>query len=228
MTDDRVHGVPQETDKYVLVKRLPARFAKYETEPTQLRAGHPSKVGIMELGFKVDADGITKLPRNYSAGQQMIRRVHYLETQPRGFATGIIQSISSGILQGDRLGIDIEVGPGAQALVTTQAMPKVYRMEQNYGTQRITMNIESGAYFEYLPDVLVPYNNGRFYQEMDLTVADDATLVFSDAVSPGREARGESFEYDLIITRVTAQTPEGRLRLADTIVLEPKGTRCEA
>jgi len=54
-------------------------------------------------------------------------------------------------------------------------------------------------------------------------VADDATLVFSDAVSPGREARGESFEYDLIVTRVQARNTEGRLRFSDTIVLEPKG-----
>jgi urease accessory protein len=217
----RVHGIPRPDDVYVQVKRLPDLFAKYDQDPVAMRAGAPGKVGIMELGFEL-RDGVTRLVHSYSTGQQTVRRALHIDPALPEMALGLIQSISSGIIQGDRLGIDIVAGPNTQALVMTQSAPKVYKMDTNYATQRVTVRVDSGAYLEYLPDMLIPYEHARFYQEIELDVAEDATMVFCEVVGPGRAARGESFEYDVIFTRVEARSPNGTLRLADSIMLAPE------
>jgi urease accessory protein len=106
--------------------------------------------------------------------------------------------------------------------VTTQSATKLYRMEANYATSRLALHVASGAYLEFLPDYLIPYRNARLYTEITLEISDDATLVFSDGLAPGRTGHGESFEYDLVFTRLTATDTAGRLRFTDTVVARPR------
>jgi urease accessory protein len=204
----------------VTVGRLPDAFARYEQDPEQMPAGAPGKIGLLNLRFEARG-GQTVLVWDYSSGLQHVGRALYLDRALPGMAFALAQSVGGGVVQGDRLGLDITVGPGAQAHFTTQSATKIYEMERNYATQVVRVRVEAGAYLEFLPDYLIPYRNARFYQEVDLEVADDATLLFSDAIASGRVAYGEVFDYDLLITRIQARGPDGRLRFTDTTVLEP-------
>jgi urease accessory protein len=205
----------------VAVRRLPAAFANYEEAPVQMAAGAPGKLGLLQLEF-VGGDGDpTRLLPHYASGPPRLQRALYLDPAQPNMAFGIMQSVSGGILQGDRLAVEITAGPGSQAHVTTQSATKLYRMERNYATQRVWLRALSGAYLEFLPDYLIPYRGARFYQELELEVADDATVLLSDSFAPGRVASGELFAYELLWTRVRAGDLEGRLRFSDTTRLQP-------
>lgn len=208
----------------VAVERLPSAFARFEQEPAQMPAGAPGKLGLLQLRFAAQG-GRTRLASIYASGPQRVGRALHLDAAVPGMAFALIQSVSGGILQGDRLGIEITVAEGAQAHVTTQSATKLYRMERNYATQRVRVVVEPGAYLELLPDYLIPYRNARFYQEVTLEVAADATLLLWDALAPGRAASGETFAYDLLSTRVQAREGAGGLRFTDTLSLEPG--RCD-
>lgn len=187
-------------------------------------AGAPGKLGLLQLRFEAQG-GRTRLASHYATGPQRVHRALHLDAAVPGMAFAFIQSVSGGVLQGDRLGVEITVQQGAQAHVTTQSATKLYRMDRNYATQRVRVRVEAGAYLELLPDYLIPYRNARFYQEVELEVADDATLLFSDALAPGRAASGETFAYDLLCARVQARDLAGGLRFTDTLLLEPG--RCD-
>jgi urease accessory protein len=204
----------------VAVERLPAGFTRFGQEPAQMPAGAPGKLGLLQLRFMAQGDR-TRLALGYATGPQRVGRVLHLDGELPGMAFAVIQSVSGGILQGDRLGIEITVAPGAQAHVTTQSATKLYRMDRNYATQRLRVRVEADAYLELLPDYLIPYRHARFYQEVQLQVADDATVLFSDAVAPGRAASGELFAYDLLFSRVEAHDLAGCIRFTDTLLLEP-------
>jgi urease accessory protein len=211
---------PADALAAVAVARLPDAFARYQQEPEQLPPGVPGKVGLLDLRFEARA-GRTVLVWDYSTGLQQVGRALYLDRALPGMAFALVQSVGGGVVQGDRLGLDLAVGQGAQAHFTTQSATKIYEMERNYATQVVRVRVEGGAYLEFLPDPLILYRNARFYQEVELEVADDATLLFSDSVTPGRVAYGEMFDYDLLVTRIQARDPAGRLRFTDTMVLEP-------
>ncbi len=207
-------------DRRVSVERLPALFAPYEDQPEQMPAGAPGKVGLLQLRFEARG-GRTILASHYATGPQRVQRALYLDPALPGMAFAFIQSVSGGILQGDRLGTEITVSDGAMAHVTTQSATKLYRMERNYATSRLALRVCAGAYLEFLPDYLIPYRNARLYQEIALEVSDDATLVLSDGLAPGRVTHGESFAYDLVFTRLTAVDAGGGLRLTDTVLSQP-------
>lgn len=202
------------------VRRLPSDFDAYGDEPLQLRAAATGKVGLLEIRFGLDGARTVLLP-GHATGPQRVGRAHYLDSRCPGMATVFIQSVSAGVLQGDRLALEIEAQPGTHALVTTQSATRVYRMERNYATQRIGLDVQPGAYLEFLPDYLIPYRGARFYQEVHVRIARDATLLFCDSSVPGRVAFGESFAYERLTTRLDARGDDGVLRVADTLVLSP-------
>jgi len=202
------------------VQRLPPSFLRYAGEPPQLAAGSPGKSGALELVFAPE-HGQTRLISSFAYGPQRVGRALHPDALLPQMAYAIVQSVSGGVLQGDRLAIDVTALAGAVAQVTTQSATKIYRMEHNYATQRLSIRALSGAYLEFLPDYLVPYRGARFYQEIELDVAGDATVLLADAVAPGRTALGERFAYDLLYTRLTARDGSGALSLADTVILEP-------
>jgi urease accessory protein len=199
---------------------LPAAFSRFPAPLPQMAAGAPGKVGVLELGFERRGDR-TVLAHQYSTGPQRVHRALYVDEVLGDMAFVFIQSVGGGILQGDRLRVDVSVGPGARAHVTTQSAVKVYRMEADYATQHVYASVDEGGYLELMNDPLIPYQGARFFNSVELTVAEKATMIYADAVAPGRVAHGESFDYELIHSRLLARRPDGRLRAADTTVLEP-------
>jgi urease accessory protein len=80
--------------------------------------------------------------------------------------------------------------------------------------------IGRNALLEVLPDSLIPYAASRFRQVTTYDLADGAGLLTWELVTPGREAHGERFAYDLLELYTTVST--GDLPLAaERMRLEP-------
>jgi urease accessory protein len=202
---------------------IPPEISIYQANPGQLGVGKAGKVGILQLRLERDADNRrTVIREQYCKTPLCVQRALYLEETLPAMAYVYIISPSGGILQGDRYRIDIVLSNSCFAHVTTQSATRIYKMEKNFGTQMVNVEVEEGSYFEYIPDQIIPFRNSRFYQVVELNVHDNATMIYSEMLVPGRVARGESFEYDICYIRTRARNQVGKLRFVDMIKLEPK------
>jgi urease accessory protein len=202
---------------------LPQEIRAYEAELRQLGAGKAGKVGAMAVKLEYDSSlGKTVIKEQYSRVPLFAQRALYLEESLPSMAYLYVISPSGGILQGDRYRMDITLQRRAVAHITTQGATRIYRMERNYATQIVNVSLGDGCYLEFIPEQVIPYRNSRFYQEVNLTVHDNATLVYSEILVPGRVHSGESFEYDIAYTKVIAKDQTGVLKFMDVAMIEPK------
>jgi len=204
-------------------RNIPPEIMVYLTDPQQLGVGKSGKVGILRLKLERDpGTGKTVIREQYCRVPLFIQRAIYLEETLPEMAYVYIISPSGGILQGDRYSIDITLSNNALAHVTTQGATRIYKMERNYGSQIVNIKVEEGSYLEYIPDQIIPFRNSRFYQEVELTVHDNATMIYSETIVPGRVASGEKFEYDICYIKTFARNQSGKPRFIDIVKLDPK------
>lgn len=209
--------------EYYIPSSIPPEVLAYGSKLDQLGVGKAGKLGGLILRLEKDeTSGKTAVKQQYSRVPLYTQRALYLEEALPSMAYMYIISPSGGILQGDRYRMDITLKKDGMAHLTTQGATRVYRMEKNFATQIVNITVDQGCYLEYIPDQIIPYRNSRFYQIANLNVHDDATLVYSEVVTPGRVAGGERFDYDICYMKTVAKNQKDRIRCYDVAILEPK------
>ncbi|MGB7557794.1 MAG: urease accessory protein UreD [Nitrososphaeraceae archaeon] len=202
---------------------IPPEVLEYGSNLSQLGVGSAGKLGAITLKLELEPQTQkTVLKEQYSKVPLYTQRVLYLEESLPSMAYLYIISPSGGVLQGDRYRIDITLSKNALFHLTTQGATRIYRMDKNYATQVVNITVGEGCYFEFIPDQIIPYRNSRFYQKVMLNVHDNATMVYSELLVPGRVASGESFDYDICYLKTIAKNQDGELRFIDIAILEPK------
>lgn len=202
---------------------IPPEVLAYESELKQLAVGKAGKIAALMLRLEEDPErGKTVVKEQYSKVPLFTQRALYLEESLPSMAYMYIMSPGGGILQGDRYRMDITLKNNAYAHITTQGATRIYRMERNYATQIVNVVVDDGCYFEFVPDQIIPYRDSRFYQTVNLKVHDNATMMYSEMIVPGRVASGESFEYDICYMKALAKNQKDVLRFIDVAILEPK------
>ena len=193
----------------------------FKAEPAQMRAAAPGKVGELRLGFSV-RNGRSVLHDLYRVAPLLVQQALYWDEAMPELPICSIISIGGGILQGDRYKIDITVGEGACAHVTSQSANRIHRMDANYASQHQTVTLESGSYLEYLPDFTIAYRDSRFINHTDIVVAEDATLLYGEMMLAGRKHHhaDERFGLDLLSIAVAVRRPCGRKLFAEKILIE--------
>lgn len=149
----------------------------------------------LHLAFETNAAGGTILRvREQRPPWRVIRGF----PTPSGETLAHVHNVSGGIFDRDSLICSIDVGPSAQAQVTSTGATRVYRSRspENRAVQRIQARIASDAYLEYLPDQLIPFAASRFAQEARVEIERGGALIWWDRVAPGREAADEVFQFD--------------------------------
>lgn len=125
---------------------------------------------------------------------------------------------TGGLVGGDRLAIDVVVGPGAHACLTTPSATKVYRTSDEPAVQDVKLRLERDATLEWVPDHTIPFAGSAFRQRIAVSMTGGARLILVDAFSAGRVARGEAWQFDLLDSALTI-TDERGCRLHDRFVL---------
>ncbi len=134
-------------------------------------------------------------------------------------------SPSGGILQGDRYKTEISLKNNATAHITTQGATRIYSMNSNSAAQNLKISVDENCYLEYIPDQIIPYKNSRYYQEVNLNVNNDSTLIYSEILTPGRVAMGENFEYDICYFKTICKDESTKIRFLDNYKIEPKNQK---
>lgn len=117
-----------------------------------------------------------------------------------GAALVHIHNLSGGVLAGDRLSLDLTVGPRASAQVTSTGATRVYRSRPRARPAEFSSRVRicRDALLEYLPDPLIPFAGCSYAQRTEIELDGGAGLFWWETVAPGREARGEVFSYDAL------------------------------
>ncbi len=204
---------------------IPSEVLCYNSEVKQLGVGKTGKNGSLRLVLEKKHNGKTIVTDQFSEVPLYSQRaLHYEESIP-DMAHLYIISPSGGILQGDRYRTDIFLKKDATAHITTQGATRIYSMETNTATQQINVTLDEGSYLELIPDQIIPYRNSRYYQKLCLKVHDTATMVYSEIITPGRVAMGESFEYDICYLKTKVLNQEDNLQFLDIAKITPKKQR---
>jgi len=117
---------------------------------------------------------------------------------PSGETLAHVHNLSGGILDTDSLSWQVDVGPHAQAQLTSTGATRVYRSRsaESRASQSMRVSIAGDAYLEYLPDQLIPFAGSRFDQTARVEIARGGSLIWWDRVAPGREASNEIFRFE--------------------------------
>lgn len=163
----------------------------------------------------------TRLSEVLSRPPLQVMRAAYTEPALPDLAAVTICSPSGGVLQGDRLRMEIRVEAGARLRLDTQSATRIYATPDVGATAEIALKVAAGAFLEYVPDPLIPYAASSYRQESLWEVDESATLIVGEVVAAGREARGERAAYRRVETEVEARRPNGELLFRDACHLVP-------
>ena len=212
-TDDINRCIPNQ---------IPTEVLQYERDIKQLGVGKAGKIGIMELELQLNNNDKTNVTKQFSQVPLQVQRALYPDRMIPEMAYIYIVSPSGGVLQGDRYRTDITLENRAMAHITTQGATRVYSMDTNFATQIFNISVKNGSYLEYIPDQIIPYRNSRYYQEVNLNIHSNSTLVYSEVMTPGRVAMDESFEYDICFLRTKCTDEENKIKIYENSKIVPK------
>jgi urease accessory protein len=125
---------------------------------------------------------------------------------------------TGGVLGGDRLTLDVQIGPGAHACLTTPSATRVYRAAAGPAVQRVRIALASGAIAEWVPDHTIPSAGAALRQTLEVDAGPGATLIAVDAFAAGRVARGEAWRFARLESTLTVRDAAGPV-LHDRFVL---------
>jgi urease accessory protein len=199
-----------------------AELAAFQDEPPQMRSGAVGKSGFLRLGFERRGDHtiLADLERRVP---YMAQRALYPDPAMPDLAWVFMITTSGCVLQGDRLALEVALGPLARAHVTSQSATKIHAMEANFALQTQNITLDDGAYLEFLPEPLIPHRRARFLSDTQITLAPTATLLFAEIIQPGRKHHhpDECFGATLLSTSIRAVRPDGRTLFTEKLMIEP-------
>ena len=109
-----------------------------------------------------------------------------------------------GIAPGDELEIDLDLGAGSRALLTTPAATKVYGVGARRLAQRqtLTARVAAGAVLEWLPQETIVFDGARVTLDSRFELTGDAGLIAWELVTLGRRAGEAPFRSGSCLQRL--------------------------
>lgn len=175
------------------------------------------------LRLVFEHEAATRATRLAASVQEPPLRVVRGFAQSDGAALVHLHNVSGGLLGGDSLAMNVELGAGASAQITTTGATRIYRPRADAAptVQTTEVAIAEGGLLEYVPDAVIPFAGARYEQRTRIRLVEGAGLFWWEMLAPGREARGEIFEYESVEMR-TEIYARGRRIMAERIRVAPK------
>jgi urease accessory protein len=114
---------------------------------------------------------------------------------PDGSLCMMMLNISGGMVGGDRLNTNIEIGDNAHAVLTTASAAKAYRTLGPVAVQHSHIKLGTNARLEYLPDHLIPHAGAAVDQRIQIEMAAGSRAILYDAIGAGRVGCGERWQF---------------------------------
>ena len=166
-----------------------------------------------------DASGRTFLARKFATYPFFCAAPFYLDRAPRGMPTVILQSMSGGLYEHDRLAVAIEAAAGAEIHVTTQGATVAHGMPHGgEAQQEVRISASAGSFVEYLPDPLILMPGAGVRACVDVVAEPGSTVALGDAfLMHDPEGRGQAFRS--LASETVVRRPDGRLLCAERFAI---------
>jgi urease accessory protein len=142
--------------------------------------------GRIALAVKASA-GMTRRSRLREEGPLRVR----CPGPPAPELEAVIVNTAGGVAGGDQFALDVSVAPGARLVVTTAAAEKVYRSLDPDATIDVNLKVGAGGSLAWLPQETILFDRARLARAVHIELANDARLVFVEAIVFGRSGMGE-------------------------------------
>jgi urease accessory protein len=171
--------------------------------------------GRAEIGWS-SRDGATRLSHLFHHDPL---RVLFPRVTKGELPTAALVTTSGGLVGGDRIDVEVSVGPGARALVTTPSAEKVYRSTGASCALRTALSAGEGGLLEWCPQETILFDRSRLERTTTVELAAGATLLAGEVLVFGRLARGERLTSGLVRDGWEVRRA-GRLLWADALLLD--------
>ena len=150
----------------------------------------PGWPAALRLGFAL-RDGRTRLVDRYRHGPLAVQRAFYPEGDvPHCY----LLHPPGGVVGGDRLEVDLGIGEGAHALITTPGAAKLYRSAGAEARVAQHLRVADGGVLEWLPQETILFPGARARVATEVELAGTARFIGWEVQCLGRPANGERFD----------------------------------
>ena len=178
----------------------------------------------LELDFERRGERSVLAARRHSGPLRVQKSLH---PEGTGVCHAIVLHPPAGIAGGDSLGLQVRVGSGAHALLTTPGAGKWYRSKGPPARQSLLFDLQDGAALEWLPQENIVFDGAIARTGSTVRLNAGSRYLGWDLVCLGRHASGERFQSGAlrIANRVER---EGRPLWIEHGIIEGGGTALQA
>jgi urease accessory protein len=172
--------------------------------------------GLLRLRLARDRQGRTRLVERRQRYPLTTTGMLPLDDGPSGLL--YVQNAAGSVFGGDRLHVELALEAGTGMCLSTPSATRLQGDTLSVQTTRVAVG--EGAFFESMPDLLIPHPRAQHRQHASVDLAEGAGAILAEALSPGRVARGERHAYGSIALRLEVSL-QGRPILRDAATLRP-------
>ena len=183
-----------------------------------IRPERVGRDGFLRLSFERRGAGTVLTERRFTLPLQALAPT---SLDGNGSACLMLLNPTGGIVGGDHLKTEIMLGDDTHAILTTPSATKVYRALEDPAVHETRIQLGEGAFLEYLPDHVIPHPGSAFHQSLSLEMAPGCRVILFDALSFGRLARGEQWNFRELMNQ-TIITMERQPIFLDRVRLAPE------
>jgi urease accessory protein len=181
--------------------------ARLQPEPSDGRACHQGR-GVLHARLEGERSVLARV-----RADSPLRFVRPTFPGTRSAAVCVV-TFGGGLVDGDRIELDVCVEAGATLVVFTQATTKAFR-----GTSAQRLRAEVHGTLVLLPDPVACFAGARYSQRVDITLHGQGSVAALDGFTSGRAAFGERWAFDALAVCTTVRR-DGRLLVRDALRLD--------
>jgi urease accessory protein len=174
---------------------------------------HDVRIGLLQLGWEGGRARRLARLRQHAP----LRALFPLEDEG---ADAVVVNTGGGVVGGDHLDVEITLGDGTEAFVTSQAAEKVYRSAGGTARLDTRLRLGAGATLTWLPQEAILFDGCRLHRRLDIDMHPDARLLAAEMLIFGRVARGERLQ-DAVLREAWDLRVGGRLAWAERFGFDP-------
>jgi urease accessory protein len=170
--------------------------------------------GRVTFAVKASA-GMTRRSRLREEGPLRVR----CPGPPSPELEAVIVNTAGGVAGGDQFVLDVSVAPAARLVITTAAAEKGYRSLNPDATIDVKLKVGAGGSLAWLPQETILFDRARLARAVHIELADDARLIFVEAIVLGRSGMGEIVHHGRLCDRWRIHR-QGRMVHAEAMRLD--------
>lgn len=156
--------------------------------------------GLLSMRLARDRHGRTRLVEKRQQYPLTTTTVLPMEAGPGALI--YVQNAAGAVFGGDRLHVDVCMEPGTALCLSTPSATRI--QGDTLALQTVTVSVGEDAFFESIPDMLIPHPNAAYRQRTCVDLAEGACAILAETLAPGRVARGECHAYHSISLQLLA------------------------